>query len=571
MTKHTPSALLPECEDIVTARLDHWAAVAGDRPFFHYGEDDTTLTFAEFARRTDSIAGNLVAHGVSKGDRISVFCTNPMVSALVMFGAWKAGAIYCPVNFGYNGRLLANQLFDTAPTLVVTEPKLLPALNAVTDAIPNRPRAVVYDAPPQAHGHVTLRDESALPEISWKVLTADAPAPNVPLAFHDPANIIYTSGTTGRAKGVIQPFRWLNQYTLTLRRILTPDDVIYNDLPMHHVGGAIANVARAAWAGCEVAVWDRFSPTDFWRRVNARGATTAILLDVMIPWLTKVREQPEDRHNTLNKVHMQPLPLQHRDVALRFGFDFVTVGFGQTESGASLGVFLEETAEGEGTPVHLYRGKSHKEIVASAVRCGTLVLPGDGVTRKGLLGTPAPFIEAAVLNEEDELCAPGQPGQLALRPRLPGLFLQEYLGNAEATAAAFRNLWFHTGDAAVLEADGLFYFIDRLGDRIRVRGENLSASEVEDLINQHEAVQYSAVFAIPGREGDEDDVVAYVVPAEGGVLAEQEVHTFCTQVMPKYMRPRHIRIISDVPRTHTNKIEKYKLRQEIQSELSERS
>ncbi|GGV10969.1 hypothetical protein GCM10010182_33950 [Actinomadura cremea] len=85
-------------EEIVTARLDHWASVAGDGPFFHYGEDDLTLTFADFARRTDAIAGNLAAHGIAKGDRVSVHCTNPPASALIMVGAWKAGALYCPVD-----------------------------------------------------------------------------------------------------------------------------------------------------------------------------------------------------------------------------------------------------------------------------------------------------------------------------------------------------------------------------------------------------------------------------------------------------------------------------------------
>lgn len=165
------------------------------------------------------------------------------------------------------------------------------------------PRPARTTTPPSAS-----RLHPALREVPWAALTADAPRPRVTVAYDDPANVIYTSGTTGPAKGVVQPFRWLAQYTFNLRLPVTGADVIYNDLPMYHVGGAIANVARAAWAGCEVAVWNRFSPTDFWRRVESRGVTTAILLDVMIPWLMKAPEDPGDRRNTLNKVHMQPLP-----------------------------------------------------------------------------------------------------------------------------------------------------------------------------------------------------------------------------------------------------------------------
>ncbi|MDL4774296.1 MULTISPECIES: AMP-binding protein [Thermomonosporaceae] len=569
MSQDLVAALAADGE-IVTERLDHWAATAGDRPFFHYGEDGVTLTFAEFGRRTDAIAGNLAAQGVGKGGRVSVFCLNPLVSALVMFGAWKAGALYCPINFGYAGRLLSYQLDDTGPLLVVTEPALLPALNEVAGGLAEPPAVVVYDAPPGAHDHAAEREPAhpALREVPWAALTADAPRPRVTVAYDDPANVIYTSGTTGPAKGVVQPFRWLAQYTFNLRLPVTGADVIYNDLPMYHVGGAIANVARAAWAGCEVAVWNRFSPTDFWRRVESRGVTTAILLDVMIPWLMKAPEDPGDRRNTLNKVHMQPLPAHHAEAARRFGFDFVTAGFGQTESGAPLAVVIEETAPGEGTPPGLYRGRTHEEIAELTAAHGVPFLAGGEAGRKGLMGRPSPFVEAAVLNERDEECADEEPGHLALRPRLPALFLNEYLGKPEATVQAFRNLWFHTGDAAVRDADGLFYFVDRLGDRIRVRGENLSSFQVEDMINQHPGVRYCAVFAIRSGEGDEDDVVAYVVPDEDGGLTEDGVHAFAAATMPKYMRPRHVRIVADIPRTPTNKIEKYKLRARILGELT---
>jgi len=557
---------LREDGEMVTQRLGHWATIAGDRPFFHYGEDGVTLTYADFAGRTDAVAGNLATNGVAKGDRVSVFCANPMVSALAMFGTWKAGALYCPVNFAFTGRLLAYQLTDTAPRLIVTEPRLLPALNAVAASLPGSPRVVVYEAPPGAHDHARERDASVLPELPWAALATDAAAPQVHVAFDDPANIVYTSGTTGPAKGVVQPYRWMAQYTRGLRRLITSDDVIYNDLPMYHVGGAIANVARAAWAGCEAAVWDRFSPSAFWDRIGSRQATAAILLDVMIPWLIKAHESPNDRRNTLNKVHMQPLPQHHADVARRFGFDFVTAGFGQTESGAPLWGLIEETAQAEGTPRDLYRGLTHAEVREVAARDGIPVLGGGAATRKGFMGLPTPFVDATVLNDHDEECPAEQPGQLAFRPKLPALLLTEYLGKPQATVAAFRNLWFHTGDAAVRDAGGYFYFIDRLGDRIRVRGENLSSFQVEDVLNQHPDIRFCAVLPIPGKEGGEDDIVAYVVP-DSAALTEEAVLAYAAEAMPGYMCPAHVRIVDDIPRTPTSKMEKYKLRAQILTEL----
>ncbi|MCZ4291551.1 AMP-binding protein [Hoeflea alexandrii] len=560
--------LLSENGELVTERLDHWAAVSGEQVFFHYGENDLTLSYAEFARQTDAIAGNLIRIGIRKGDRVSVFCRNMLTSTLAMFGIWKAGALYCPVNFAYSGRLLAYQLNDTAPHLIIADQQMVPALNGVAAEVPGEPKVVIYR--PQSGDHDFAEQieglDSRLTGLNWTELLADAPAPGIRLSFDDPANLIYTSGTTGPAKGVVQPHRWMAQYTFGPRMLLTQDDVIYNDLPMHHVGGAIANVCRAAWVGCEVAVWDRFSPDGFWSRIAARKATSAILLDVMIPWLSKAPARGDDRHNTLNKVHMQPLALQHHDFATRFGIDIVTAGFGQTESGLGLWAVIEETDESGGTPATLYRGHSRAELRDIAARFGMPVLPGASVTRKGLMGTPTSFVEVTVRDEHDAECPPETVGHLTLRPRLPGTFLQAYLGKPEATATAFRNLWFHTGDAVLKGADGMFYYVDRLGDRIRVRGENLSSFQVEDMINQHPQVQMSAAVAIPGREGDEDDVVVFIVAVENADLSEDAVHDFARRTMPKYMRPAHIRIVADLPRTPTNKVEKYKLRQLVLEE-----
>lgn len=542
--------------DLATARLDHWAATSPDAVFVHYGEDGTDLTYAEARRVTDAIAGNLAARGIGHGARVSVFSADPFATTLWMFGIWKAGAVYCPVNFAFTGRLLAYQVNDTAPAAVVVDAGLVPALEAVRADLATPPTVIVHPAPEHAHGFA---------EIGCDELLAPAEAPEVPLSFDDVANVIYTSGTTGPPKGVVQPHRWMNQYTFTLRSFLTPDDVVYTDLPMYHVGGAIANVVRACWVGAGVSMWKRFSPDDFWHRVRSTRATTAILLDVMIPWLANAPERPEDRANPLKCVHMQPLPLGHHRFARRFGIDFVSAGFGQSESGAPLAAMLEEVGEGEGTPPEHYRGRTHAEMRAVCERNGLPFLAGDGVDRTGFMGRATRFFDAAVLDETDMPCPPGVPGQLALRPRLPGLVLREYLGKPAATAAAFANLWFHTGDAALQEADGTFVFLDRLGDRIRVRGENLSSSQVEDVVNDHPDVGLTAAFAVAGAEGDEDDVVVYVQPEDGRTVDTADLARWCAEHMPKFMRPRHVRVVDEIPRTPTNKIEKYRLRRAFEA------
>ncbi len=572
MTKLNLLEELQRDGELVTERLAYWAQQTGERTCFYYGEDDITLSFAEFNRLSDVIAGNLVALGIAKGEHVSVFMRNQLITALAMFGIWKAGAVFAPVNFGLTGRLLAYQLGDTKPVMLIADRALVPVLNEVAEQCAGIRELVIYDAPAGMHDHVAgdgVAFAGPLTERAWEVLTRPAAAPAVALAYDDIANIIYTSGTTGPAKGVVLSHRWMNQYTFLFRQLLNQDDVVYNDLPMYHVGGAVFNVVRAVWVGCAAACWDRFSPTQFWQRVALSNATSAVLVDTMISWLAKAEPQPDDNHNTLNKVYMQPLPAKHVEISQRFGFDFVTAGFGQTESGMSCFTIIEETDAGNETPPAFQRGQTRAAIRSRAERYGVPILGHDaaGTVGKGHMGSPSIFVEATILDERDRECADNEAGQLAFRPKLPAYLLHEYLGKPEATVKAFRNLWFHTGDSARRNSDGSYTFVDRMGDRIRVRGENISSFHIEDMINQCPGVGMTAAFSIPADDGDEDDVVVFVAAREQQSLSEQQVRDWAEQTMPKFMRPRHIRVVPDLPRTLTQKVEKFKLRAMILAEL----
>lgn len=549
-TQHSSTELEQILEfDFATAveALDHHVANHGERRAVLYGETGDTMTYAEFGAITDHVAGNLARLGVGPGDRVSVLTTNPLVSTVVMYGLWKAGAVYAPINFQYSGDLLAYQMNDTRPVALFVDRAMRDRLEEVRDRLETPPRVVVLDG---------------LREGEFGELIAPAKRPDVHVAFDDPANVIYTSGTTGPSKGVVQSHRWVNGYCWVGRRMLTPEDIVYNDLPMYHVGGAHFNVVRALWSGASVSLWDRFSPNDFWRRITETGCTTAVLLDVMTPWLLNAEPTEDDRRNPLNKVHMQPLPANHHDFAQRFGIDFVTSGFGQSETGASLMTLTEETDEGAGTPEDLYRGHSHARLRAVFEEYGLLVQRGTDPMPKGIMGTPAPFVEVAILDEHDRVCPDGVVGQLCMRPGLPALFFEQYLAKPEATVKAWRNLWFHTGDAAVRDENGVLSYIDRMGDRIRVRGENISGFHIEELLVKHPSIALAAVIAVPSAEGNEDDVVAFIELADGHDFDRDAIDQHCRDTMPKFMRPRDVIPVEQIPRTPTNKIEKYKLRKQ---------
>jgi crotonobetaine/carnitine-CoA ligase len=164
--------------------------------------------------------------------------------------------------------------------------------------------------------------------------------------------------------------------------------------------------------------------------------------------------------------------------------------------------------------------------------------------------------------------AVGEVGELAVRPRVAGTLLTEYFGRPDATLRAFRNLWFHTGDAVRRDPDGHYYFVDRMGDRIRHRGETFSSFQVEDVLNAHPAVALSAAFGIPSAEGEEDDVAVFVVPRDGATIDVAELRAYAERELPRAMRPAIIRVVNDLPRTPTNKVEKYRLKAELLRELS---
>lgn len=517
-----------------------------------YGSTGEQLSYGQLAARSDRIAGNLRRLGVQPGDVVSILATDPFASTAWMIGIWKAAAIYGPINFQYSGQLLAYSLDDAKPVLLLCQDSMIDRVSEVWESVDVRPSVLISGVA-----------SSGLPMETSDAAVLDEPAErpsDAEITFSTPCSLIYTSGTTGPSKGVVHSHRWLGQYTWAMRRRLTIDDTIYNDLPMYHVGGAYANVMTALWAGAGVALWDRFSPSEFWARIEAGSCTSAIILDVMIPWLLANPKGADDRRNTLNKAHMQPLPVRHLEFARRFGIDSVTAGFGQTEGGAPAAMVLEECAPGEGTPDDLYIGKTQSQLRADAEAVGLRVLPGEQVTRKAAMGLPVPFFECAVLDELDQPCPPGVAGHWALRPKLPYLLYDEYLGKPEKTLEANRNLWFHTGDSAVQDEEGYFYFLDRLGDRIRVRGENVSSVHVEEILSGHPQVDVAAVVAVPSPRSDEDEIVAFIQADPAHRPEEASLREYAEKNLPKFMRPWQYRFVEDLPKTPTNKIEKHKLR-----------
>jgi crotonobetaine/carnitine-CoA ligase len=247
------------------------------------------------------------------------------------------------------------------------------------------------------------------------------------------------------------------------------------------------------------------------------------LLGAMIPFLMKAPPTPRDRDHCLRQAVMVPLAEDAAEFTARFGVDIYTV-FNMTE--ISCPILSERNPDAPKT-------------------CGRV--------RAGF--------EARVVDDHDMEVPHGTVGELMVRADDPWTMNHGYNANPEATARAWRNGWFHTGDAFRRDEVGNFFFVDRMKDAIRRRGENISSFEVEVEIGAHPKVRETAVVGVPSEFG-EDEVMAIVAPVPGGEIDPVEIISFLTPRLPHFMVPRYIRFMADLPKTPTQKIEKHLLRQQ---------
>jgi crotonobetaine/carnitine-CoA ligase len=172
-----------------------------------------------------------------------------------------------------------------------------------------------------------------------------------------------------------------------------------------------------------------------------------------------------------------------------------------------------------------------------------------------------------IVDDADFEVPRGQVGEIVVRGKEPWIMCQGYYKMPEATLAAWRNLWFHTGDRGYMDQENYLYFVDRKKDAIRRRGENISSFEVEQIILKHPSVLDVAAFPITS-EHSEDEVMVSIVLREGGTLSEMQLIEFCNRNMPYFMVPRYVEIVNALPKTMTEKVEKYKLRASAETRLS---
>jgi len=503
-------------EDLVLGKVLSGAArTHGESTFLKFR--DGQLTYREVDDSSNRVASGLAAHGVEPGDHVAVMLPNSADFVHVVFALARLGAVAVPINTDYKGDLLVHVLDSSDATALVASEMYLDHIATVADRIEDlRFVAVVSDR------QLPL-DRLGVPSLPYSdLLEHGADPPEVDISFSDLQAIMYTSGTTGRSKGAMVPHSLALVCALdSLRFVSGGSRTIYCPLPLFHAAGLWDGMMAALLSGASVAIVERFSASRFWDDVRRFDAQTAMGVFSMIPILLNQSPSPDDLDNPLETFYMGKSSLD-AGFFERFGAHTVET-YTSTEAGIGTASPYGEWRTGS-------MGQAHEER-----------------------------FEVAILDEDDREVGPGQPGELVLRPRQPHVITTGYYGRDDVTAATFRNLWFHTGDRAYFDDDGYYYFLDRMKDAIRRRGESISAFDIESEINLHPAVLESAAIGVPS-ELEEEDLKVVVVRQPGADLDERGLAAYCSEKLPSFMVPRYIEVVDSLPRTPTGKVAKHELR-----------
>ncbi|WP_423457730.1 AMP-binding protein [Ottowia sp. VDI28] len=493
--------------------LEHWAKVQPAKVFAVF-QDGETWTYADTLREAITTANALKSLGVRQGDRVLAWLPNSADCLRVWFGLNFLGAVFVPVNLAYRGNLLRHAVQLSEARLGIVHADLHARLGEVE--LGQLAAIVVVGGQATPVNGLKVHPASAL-----QASETAPPTLEREIAPWDTQSIIFTSGTTGPSKAVMSSY--VHLYCMSKSApFLRPDDRYMINLPLFHSGGVMPVTAMLIHGG-SIAMVDVFDTQTFWSTVREMEITTAILLGVMGGLLLKRPASPDDRNHTLRTCTYVPL----NDTAPQFHERF-------------------------GTEIHTHFNMT--EI--------SMPLVGDpNPSELGSAGRPRAGVEVRLVDENDCEVPVGAVGQMVVRTDCPWALSHGYAGDPQATAAAWRNGWFHTGDGFRKDAEGNFYFVDRLKDAIRRRGENVSSFEVESEVLAHPAVREAAAIAVRS-EIAEDEVMAVIALKEDAHFDPAELIEFLRPRMAHFMIPRYVRVVDGLPRTPTAKVQKIKLRED---------
>ncbi len=502
------------------------AEATPDRDYFRFGSGPWR-SYSWMDEQTSRVANSLLVRGLGQGDCVSVLLPNCEESLPVWFGVLRAGGVQSPINTAYLGDFLTWVINLPKSRFLVISDEYLTRLALIQDELPYLEHVFVWESG---------RRDGPDPSVSWEPLSvlfdSSPEPPEIEVKWTHDARVMFTSGTTGRSKGVIKQHGsdYFSGRTYNNVCEVTEDDTFFSCLPLFHSNAQVLGAYPAMIAGARIAFVERYSSSHFWSQVIDAEATILNTVSAINYFIWNTPESDLDRAHGVTRIMAMPAPKDiFYEFQERFGIRF-TEGYGLTETGMV-------TYHPPGKPM-----------------------------RPGSCGLPTPGFDVTVVDPETDMpLPPDTPGEIVVDMKLPNIVMRTYANMPEKTAEDFRNLKLHTGDLGKIDEEGYVYFLDRVKDYIRRRGENVSSMEIEAVVASHPHILEAAAIGVKSADGAgaEDEILVCVVARDGITEVDyQDVLEHCIERMPYFAVPRYIRVLSELPKTPTARVRKVELRDE---------
>jgi crotonobetaine/carnitine-CoA ligase len=493
--------------DNVPLLLERCARDRPDHVFCRQGGDG--ITCAALNSRVNRAAHGLAALGVSKGTHVAVMLGHHLDHITIFFALMKLGAVQVPINVNLKGPGLAYIIDHSAAELLVADGDYAESLDPILAE-----RASIR----QVWRNRIPVDQPAFMPMETILAHRDDTNPGVDVRDDDLRTILYTSGTTGPAKGVEMTDRMLRASALGSIWIgnIQPGSVLHFWDPIYHVFGSEVLVL-SLMVPVTLALVPRFSASRLWDEVREHGATHIHFVGGVLQLLLKQPPSEQDRNHTARIAWGGGCPVAiWRAFEERFGIE-IREGYGMTETSS----FSVINTEG----------------------------------RLGAIGKAVDYFDVEIVDENGAVSAPGEVGEIRVAENERGVMVARYHRDPETTAKTIRNGWLYTGDLAYRDDDDFIFFLGRKKDSLRRRGENISAWEVERVINDHPAVEESALIGVTNELADED-LKLFVKLKPNQALEAAELLRWCEPRLASFQIPRFVAFVDEFQKTPTQRIQK---------------
>jgi crotonobetaine/carnitine-CoA ligase len=466
-----------------------------------------SYTYGEVLAQSRKAAGGLARLGVGKGSHVAILMENCPEFIYAWFGLALLGAVEAPFNPFHKGSILEYLINYSDAEILVISSSFIDEIRSVEDSIKKVSKIIVegkFEGKP-------FKNIRALPFAS--LLQEDAGPLTEDVKYDDTMALMFTSGTTGPSKGVLvthnQAFFVASQY-VNLTGV-NKGDVGYCYIPLFHEAPQFGLVLGSMLYGGSFLLTRGFSAADFWKDIRQYNCTASGMFEVVIKILLMAPEQPDDGDNPMRVFSTAHITQESQEAfEKRFAVKLVNT-YGLTEGDCTIAATYQD------------------------------IKPGS-------FGKPRGYFDVQLFDSMDRKVPRGKVGEIALRPKQPHTIFEGYYKMPEKTLEAFRNLWWHTGDLAYQDDEGYFFFVGREKDMIRRGDENISAMEVEKVVESHPDVKECAAVAAYSEVWGEE-VKLVIVCREGSMIDPADIVAFCDERMAYFMVPRYIEFVEAIPRT----------------------